>query len=93
MRIVPIGTPLMYVVAQIKKAVGVRRIQAHRLGPALPTLGIIGNLLGERIPPRVERVLGATASGAFPLGFGGQAIALARRATQPLAIGPSFMPR
>jgi len=91
--VVPINAPFMYVVTQIMKAVSVWRIQPDRFRSALPTLGVIGNQLGRRISPRVQRTFCATPSGAFPLGFARQAIGLVRRAIQPLAIRYSLMPR
>src|SRR5215469_4716332 len=79
--VVPVRTPFMYVVAQIIKAVSVWRVQSHGLRSALPTSGVIRNRLGRRVSPRVQRAFRATPSGAFPLGFGRQAIGLARRTT------------
>src|SRR5712691_5909759 len=79
--VVPVSTPFMYVVAQIVKAVSVWRIKTHRLRPALPTPSVIGNELGRRISPRVQRAFGAAVSGAFPFSLARQAIGLASRAT------------
>src|SRR5271167_158616 len=91
--VVPVSAPFMHVVAQVMNTVGVGWIQSHQLRPTLPTLSVIGNQLGRRVSPRVQREFGATASGAFPLGFARQAIGLTRLETQPLAVGHSLMPR
>ena len=78
--VVPVDTPLMYVVTQIVKPVSVGRIETYWLGPALPTPGVIGKVLGRCISPRVDSVLGTAASCALPLSFARQAIRLGSRA-------------
>ena len=91
--VIPIETPFMYVVAQIVESESARRIQTNRLRAALPTPGVIGNLLGWRVSPWVQTAFDVAASGALPLRFARQAIGLGSHVIQPLAIAERLMPR
>jgi len=90
--VIPVRTPLMHVVAQIVKAVRIRRIHTYRFRPALPTQRVIGKQLGRLVSPWVQGVFSVRASSPLPFGFARQAITLGSCATEPLAVVHSFMP-
>src|SRR6266581_9300076 len=72
--IVPIGAPLVHVVSQVVEAEGAGRVQSDALRPVFPTLAVIGNLLGGRVAPGIQRAFRAAPRGMLPFGLGGETI-------------------
>src|ERR1700722_16653850 len=74
-RIVPVGTPLVDVVADVEESVSVRRVRPGGLGTIVPARGVAGRLFRRCGAPGIECVLDAAARRALPLCFGWQTIA------------------
>src|ERR1019366_2348724 len=88
-RLVPIGAPLVNVLAQVEEAVPVRFAPADRFGTIPPTAGVRG---GQCVAPGVEALLEPAAGGEFPLRLGGQADRQIPLAGKPRAVSHGIAP-
>src|SRR5579862_7038344 len=91
-RVVPVAAPFVDVVANIVEAESVRSVMGHRLWTGLPARGVVRARVRRVVTPRKLFLLETAAGSAFPLGFGGQAVASGRLFTQPFAVAGGFVP-
>jgi len=89
----PVGAPFVDVCADVEEAESVLLCVSHGFGSLLPSRGIVCERLERGIAPGIEFLVKTSARGAFPFGFGGQAVAASRFFAQPLAIRQCVNPR
>jgi hypothetical protein len=92
-RVIPIRAPFMDIVAQIKEAVRIGRIQSNGLRTRFPSVRVIRNLFGRAVAPGIQFAFYASACSAFPFGFGREPVALPEFAAQPIAVCDGVKPR
>ena len=91
--VVPVGAPLVDVLAEAEKTPGMRRrVEVDRLGSGGPAPIVVGHVFGAAVAPRVEDVA-IGLRGALPLRFGGQADRIARPVLEPATECHRVVPR
>ena len=53
-RVIPIGAPFVYVIADVVEPIRIWGVQADALRPGRPSIRVIGQRFGRRIPPRIK---------------------------------------
>ena len=85
-RVVPVAAPFVDVVADVVKAERVGCVACDGLGTGLPARRVVGKRLRRVVSPGELLLFEASAGGAFPFGFGGQAEGRAGLRAQPFAV-------
>jgi hypothetical protein len=91
-RIVPVATPFMDVVAHVVQAECAGCILGDRLRAVLPTTGVIGKRCWRFISPRELLLFKTSPCGAFPLSLGWKAELVPGLRAQPVAVTDGFVP-
>src|SRR4029077_5562533 len=89
----PVGAPFVDIRADVEKAESVLLCAAHGFGSLLPSRGIICQRFERGVAPGIDLLLEPPARGAFPFGFGGQAVVVSSALAEPFAIGCGIEPR